>query len=155
MRKFILMLALLMILACSKDLLADENGIVTVEGRNTKQVNFFNSKAITGTSSYIYDDSGNTGDTYGWIDVSKLNVGKTITLYVPVWNSGTITARVESQTGSSTVFGEVVTKSFGAAQTIGYVIPIIETVNKIRVGWKVTSDTGSATVSTSGYFEGN
>lgn len=155
MRRIILMLALLLPLILAERLFATENGIVTVEGRNTKQVCFFNSKSITGTSSYIYDDSGNTGDSYGWIDVSKLNVGKTITLYVPVWNSGTITARVESQTGSSTVFGEVVTKGFGAAQTIGYVIPIVETINKIRVGWKVTSDTGSATVSTSGYFEGN
>ena len=154
MRRIILLLALLISLIFTESLFA-ENGIVTVEERNTKHVYFFNSKAVTGTSSYIYDDSGNTGDSYGWIDVSKLNVGKTITLYVPTWNSGTITARIESQTGSSTVFGEVVTKGFGAAQTIGYVIPIIETMSKVRVGWKVTSDTGSATVSTSGYFEGN
>ena len=155
MRRIILMLALLLPLILAERLFATENGIVTVEGRNTKQVCFFNSKSITGTSSYIYDDSGNTGDSYGWIDVSKLNVGKTITLYVPTWDSGTITARIESQTGSSTVFGEIITKHFEAAQTIGYVIPIVETVNSIRVGWKITGATGSATVSTSGYFEGN
>lgn len=155
MRRIILLLVFLVMLAYCKDSFANENGIVTVEGRNTKQVNFFNSKSITGSSTFIYDDSGNTSNTSGWIDVSKLNIGKTITLYVPVWNSGTITARIESQTGSSTVIGEVLTRHFNAVQTIGYVVPIFETINKIRVGWKVTGDTGSATVSTSGYFEGN
>lgn len=155
MRKLILLLALLVSVIVNCELFAAENGITTLEERNAKHAYFFNSKVITGTSSYIYDDSGNTGDIYGWIDVSKLNVGKSITLYVPTWNSGTITARIESQTGSSTVFGEILTKHFEAVQTIGYVIPVAETINKIRVGWKVTGDTGSATVSTSGYFEGN
>lgn len=154
--KRIALVVLLICFVCIKSYAAD--GVPTTSGNeygiSYKDANFLNTKSVTGTSTYIYDDSGNSGVNDGWVDVTGLNNG-TIVLDVPVFNSGTITFRIESIVGSSTLHGEVVTKHFTAATTIGFVIPISEKLNKIRVGSIVTGDTGSGTVSASGHFESN
>lgn len=152
----IILSMLLMLFVSVKVYAAD--GVTTTEGNSYgisyKDAYFLNTKSVTGTSTHIYDDSGNSGANDGWVDITGLNNGA-ITLNVPVVNSGTITFRIESQTGSSTLAGEIITKHFTAVTTIGYVIPIVEKLSKVRVGAIVTGDTGSGTVSASGHFESN
>lgn len=122
-------------------------------GKATKSIpEIFVSKSITGTSTYSYNSVGSSTINDGWFDTrgyKKISIA----LYVPVYNSGTVTFRIESLTGSSTLNSEIITKNYTAVQTIGDLISVSEGANKMRVGAIISSATGSGSVSASAYLE--
>ncbi len=160
--KRIIQLILLMLFFVPQILYADtENGVTTTKGQDLgvhwKTANIFDSYALTSTS-YVYNNAGGTNTTDGWIEITPYD-NNTITLRVSTWNSGTITARIESQAGSTTAFGNIYTVDYGTTtagpvtlHSIGEVIPISGGCAKIRLGLKTT---GSGTVSADGLFKQN
>ena len=160
MKLFLIFLALVCYCSYIKIVNADnisEGGATSttkvVRGHMTKSISeMFVAKAITGTSSYVYNQSGSSTINDGWIDCSGYQ-NKSFALAVPTYSSGSLTARVEILAGSSTINTESVSVTFTAITTVGYAVSISERASKIRVGWVVSSPTGSGSVHTSGYFE--
>ena len=154
---------LLMLFFIPQILYADTEGGVTTSkdqdlGINWKTAQIFDSYALTSTV-FVYNNAGGTLTTDGWIDITPYN-DNSITLRVSTWNSGTITARIERQGGSSTVFSNIYTIDYGTTtagpvtlHSIGEVIPFGEGCTKVRVGWKISSATGSGTVDADGLFK--
>lgn len=162
MRRIILSV-LLMLIFLPQILYAEtENGMTIEKGQDLgvhwKTVQMFDTYSLTSTS-FVYNNAGGTASTDGWIDITPYN-DLSLTLQVSTWNSGTITARIERQGGSSTAFSNVYTVDYGTTTTgpvtlhsIGEIIPVSEGCKKIRLGWRVSSATGSATVSADGLFK--
>lgn len=127
--------------------------IKNVRGKSTKSVpEMFVAKSITGTSTRIYNQVGSSTINDGWIDVRGYK-NKVLSLAVPSYSSGSVSARLEGLTGSSTVNSEIYTITFTGTTTIGTLVNIVEAVEKLRLGWIISSATGSGSVNSALYCE--
>lgn len=127
--------------------------INNIRGKATKSVpEMFVSKSITGTSTRIYNQVGSSTINDGWVDVREYK-NKALSLSVPSYSSGSISARLECLTGSSTLNSEISTTTFTGVTTVGTLVNITQNVEKLRVGWIISSPTGSGSVSSALYCE--
>ena len=102
----------------------------------------FNVGETYGTGTYVYDPPAGAGVNDGWINVLGNPLAKatkvTVQIGVDTYTSGTLTARIEGRVGTSTRPCEILTLNYTAITSIDQVVPIIEGVTDIRVGWLAT-----------------
>lgn len=122
------------------------DGGITID---TNKAKFYTDYTLTSTD-YIYNESGGTGTTAGWVSIRS---AKTRTIqYILTDVVGITTLYFEGTLIGQTSPSEIYTVVKGTA-TSGF-IPIAEDVDEVRVGAKVDAPGSSAKIKIWGKFPG-
>ena len=142
---------------------ADDSDLTVTEttfrGSISKDVVWFTAYDLggtIGTNTYVYNDSvgTNSANTDGLVECRNFTQKRTIQISIPTLGSTSIDVRIEGRAGTSTTWGEVVTKNFSAATTIDYLINAVEWVEEIRVGARSNGTAGTDSVTITGILRG-
>ena len=112
--------------------------------RDQKLFNAYNVASAT----YVYDEAGGDAVTDGWITDIGGHVEKGIVVQIAAFAAASIEVRIEGSTVLSTgekVRSVIYTHSYTATETGDY-IRVVEHLDEIRVGVKVTTDAGDQSV---------
>jgi len=104
----------------------------------------YNGYSVTATTDYVYNDSGSSAATSGWLD-------RTVDECVLQFGCATLTAstlsiRIEGRKNSSGRAAEIYSLDITAVDTIDRFINVIEAVDDLRVGVKVSDSTATNTI---------
>ncbi len=84
--------------------------------------------------NYIYNESDETGATSGSYNSEFVFDGGTILVSLPTYGGSAVTVRIEGKTKDAPVWGEIYSKVYSAATTIGEPFTISSYFSAIRVG---------------------
>ena len=113
---------------------------------------FFSYYNVSNCSNYVYDENGNTGITYGQVNVRD-HRWKTIQIGVPILGSSSVTVQVEGRTSAGVSWAQVMVKTFAAGTGIDHLYDVtMPQLDWIRVGIKCNGTDGVDAVDVYGAF---
>lgn len=133
---------------------------LTFRGSISKDIVWFTAYDLggnIGTNTYVYNDSSgtNSANTDGLVECRNYTRKRTIQISIPTLGSTSIDVRIEGRAGTSTVWGEVVTRNFSSATTIDYLINAVEWIEEIRVGARSNGTAGTDLITITGILLGD
>ena len=107
---------------------------MTIQSQNTKVV--YSTYNVPGTS-FVYNSSGGTAATSGWIDVRNDHV-LVQTCVATIGRSGSVIQRIEGKFSSLDRAASIDVKVISTKDTIDRLIQIDEKLREIRIGVKTS-----------------
>ncbi len=132
----------------------DSNGVTVTDFATTNvygmDIDHFSAFNPTSTS-YIYNEAGETAITSGEVDVKEYVGAKAISISVPTLGSTSIDFQMLGKFKNMPVWSEIFVQNVSVATITAIIIPISEDMTSYRVGVKVNTN-GTDVIDCSSHF---